>query len=221
MPRLYPTTSPVAVAATRILSAYLSNHRLSAGDAASLGGRITAVLGSLLGDAAAPAPVSAASPAAKPAVSRQKRPRPRLAEASEHPGRPVGPLSVGPSPVEAEHAVEPELVPDTVPEPVVVAEPQAVAETPELSAEPAGDQRPGKRKRPSRPRSRRGQGRAAEPGTADANLPATPAALDERATETAAGTSPEAALTEDPPAEAEPAAAPRAARRRRVPKDAT
>ena len=51
MPSPLPTTSLVAVASARILAAYLTNHKLSPAEAASLGGKIAHTLGRLTGAA--------------------------------------------------------------------------------------------------------------------------------------------------------------------------
>ncbi len=174
MPPSLPTTSPVAVATTRILAAYLSNHRLSPAEAASLSGIIADTLASLTNGGSMKRHMAAAS-VEEPAPRRQAAPRaPRQARAvaaTPPPGL-EPPISI-PEPIPGpipEPITEPEVasgpvtraveVADppleetylTAPEPVAEAEAEADGE-PEV-ADAAGS--PRKRKRPSRPRSRRG-----------------------------------------------------------------
>jgi hypothetical protein len=170
VPPSLPTTSPVAVATTRILAAYLSNHRLSPAEAASLSGIIADTLASLTNGGSMKRHMAAAS-VEEPAPRRQAAPRaPRQARAvaaTPPPGL-APPISI-PEPI-PEPITEPEVESGpvtravevanppheetylTAPEPVAEAEAEADAE-PEV-ADAAGS--PRKRKRPSRPRSRRG-----------------------------------------------------------------
>ena len=68
--------SPVTTAASRILTAYLANHRLPAADAARLALRVEAVLGALLtGEETEQAPAAAAARGAPRTAA--KRPAPR------------------------------------------------------------------------------------------------------------------------------------------------
>lgn len=72
--------SPVTAAASRILTAYLANHRLPAADAARLALRVEAVLGALLtGEEAeaTPAVVPAAARAPRAVKTGSARPAPR------------------------------------------------------------------------------------------------------------------------------------------------
>ena len=205
MPPHLPTTSPVAVAANRILTAYLSNHKLSAAEAANLSGAITAVLAALVAGRSATSPAPIAQPEATTPGRRGRkaetratvRRRPQMAVEAEavveaaveaahfeaEPERvtaqpepePVGaepglePVAAKPEPAVAPVAAEPDPVsgpalpaaPETALASETVPEPEAAVST----AAPGK-----KRKRPSRPRSRRGQGRAvdaAQTGTAE------------------------------------------------------
>jgi hypothetical protein len=157
VPLSFPTTSPVAVATARILSAYLSNHKLSPAEAAGLGERIADALGSVANGAvtkrhppAALAPEPAPWRQARPRLARQAR-----AIAAEAPPEPERVARVS-EPV-AER--EPEAEPVAPPQPVQELEPSAQAETIEAANLPR------KRKRPSRPRSRRGGGASAMPAS--------------------------------------------------------
>ncbi len=161
MPPPFPTTSPVAVATTRILAAYLSNHKLSPAEAVGLSGTIAQVLASL----AAGTAVKNVVPLAEQAPKRQAKPRaPRRVRAD------VAEPSV---PLEPEAALS-EPVPEPDPEPVVEldqdfepeADPEPAAE-PEAQAAAFDDaDGPRKRKRPSRPRSKRGKGAGGVPADA-------------------------------------------------------
>lgn len=139
---LFPTTSPVALATRRILAAYLSNHRLSPAEAASLSGTIADTL-ARFGAGASVARNAALVPTEEPPPPRTKPRRPRQAQVvtteAEVPSRME--LS-SPMP---ESSVEPE--PEEGPEPIQASAPQ-VAGTAGMSR---------KRKRPSRPRSKRGK----------------------------------------------------------------
>jgi hypothetical protein len=168
VPPSFPTTSSVAVAvaAARILEAYLSNHKLSPAEAASLGGRIAEALGSLTSHAGVKNEISPAS-GTEPAAKRRGKSRmhAKLWAAAPEPVAAV-----------AEFEFDSEFEPDPEPEPQPMAEPAVMvaeaepeespvpeaAETQVYQPEAAGPAEvPRKRKRPSRPRSRRGQGAGA------------------------------------------------------------
>jgi hypothetical protein len=148
VPPPFPTTSPLAVAATRILAAYLSRHKLSPAEAASLGGTIADALASLARGASvksntAPAPAEDLLPRrqAKPRTPRQAR---AVVAEAEVPIMSELPVPM-PAPIVES---EPEPEPTQAPEPAVETEVAGAAEMPR------------KRKRPSRPRSRRGKAAA-------------------------------------------------------------
>lgn len=191
MPPPFATTSPVAVAATRILAAYLSNHKLSPTEAANLSGTIVEALGRLVGGADAGS-ASAAEPELWPARQDKPRRARRAVAAEAEDAASPGLLPASPPPVEPPaklaSAEQPEadapglvapLAEPRAPEPsrielIAAPEPEASADEPEvtylLEPEPLplfadeggeGDGVRPKRKRPSRPRSKRGQGGAA------------------------------------------------------------
>ena len=146
MPPSFPTTSPVATAAARILAAYLSNHHVSPAEAAGLSSAIAETLARLTGLAAAKSEPPHA-PAAKTVSRRRAKPRtPPKAQAVELP--------------EAVADAEPESEPEAALVMLSNQEPQesdvAVMET-EPAVEASAEDLPRKRKRPSRPRSRRGK----------------------------------------------------------------
>jgi hypothetical protein len=187
VPPHLPTTSPVAVAANRILAAYLRNHKLSATEAASLSGAITAVLAALVAGtpatsqpkvADAPAPSRRGAKMASRAASRRRRPHATVeseieteSEAAIDAAVAIGSGAEAPPPegepeiLAAEPEPEPESAPPAVIE-VAAVEPDALLEpVAAVSADAPGK----KRKRPSRPRSRRGQGKAAADDDAGEN----------------------------------------------------
>jgi hypothetical protein len=152
----FPTTSSVAAATARILEAYLSNHKLSPAEAASLGGMIAQALGSLTSHSGVENE-TASAPGTEPASKRRGKSR-VIAQARAPPPEPVAAL---PDP-------EPEAQP--MAEAVVMVAEAEPEDMPELAAAPtqgyqpeaAGPaESPHKRKRPSRPRSKRGQGAGA------------------------------------------------------------
>ena len=179
MPPLIPTTSPVAIATARILAAYLSNHRLSPAEAASLSTKIAETLVSLTGGANAvtPRPAFGEEPAAKrpvkPRRAQQARMAPiKAASVAEPQAAPIAESITEPDPepvvAEAEAADrDPEDTATSSPEPIPEPEPEPEVEPEgEAQAGAAGvEEEPRKRKRPSRPRSRRGKGAGAAPAS--------------------------------------------------------
>jgi hypothetical protein len=161
-------TSPVAVAATRILAAYLSNHKLSPAEAASLSETIVAVLGSLVtgGSLETDGPRALAEEPAPKAQAKPRLPR-RARVVSPEPAIAQDlPAPISEPVAEPEPEAEPEIVPEA--EPVPPSEPAQAVPAAQMGADmAAAADLPRKRKRPSRPRSRRGKGGAgAAPGTA-------------------------------------------------------
>jgi hypothetical protein len=166
VPPSFPTTSPVAIATARILSAYLSNHKLSPAEAASLGGDIADTLAGLTSGLPSRSRVTSEPPplvpAEEPAPVRQAKPRePRLAASRPEP-------HAEPEP-DAEQEADLAAVADREPEdgPAPAAAPTPTQPT---VAEAAADV-PRKRKRPSRPRSRRGKGASSATETTPGDAP--------------------------------------------------
>ena len=164
MPPSFPTTSPVAIATARILSAYLSNHKLSPAEAASLGGDIADTLAGLTSGLPSRSRVTSEPPplvpTEEPAPVRQAKPRePRLAASRPEP-------RAEPEP-DAEQEADLAAVADREPEERLTA---AAAPTQPTVAEAAADL-PRKRKRPSRPRSRRGKGASSATETTPGDAP--------------------------------------------------
>jgi hypothetical protein len=159
VPPLLPTTSTVAVAAARILAAYLANHRLSPVEAVSLGGVIAETLAGLAteGDLTSS---TARAPTAQPATRQPPGHRAEPQEpAAWEAGVPEAEL-VTARELEWEAEPEAEAMPDVDDSPQPAPEPGR-APQPDAPIEAAGSEvLPGKRKRPSRPRSRRGKGSA-------------------------------------------------------------
>ena len=194
MPPSFPTTSPVAIATTRILAAYLSNHRLSPTEAASLSEIIVTTLAELTGDADGLVRSRSAA-AQEPKARRQAAPRaPRQARAVA-PVEPVR-LKLAAAPDadadadadgDAELDLDPEREAEAMAEPPPLANHQPedgpvppVQSVQAAEAEAGADEGlPRKRKRPSRPRSKRGQVSAA----ASASDAATGAAPEDGASE--------------------------------------
>ena len=91
----FPTTSPVAAATARILAAYLSNHKLSPAEAASLSGRIVDALVSLASGCGRVMSETPPARAEQPAAKRRAKPREAGTAATEGAG-PAGAGGVDP-----------------------------------------------------------------------------------------------------------------------------
>jgi hypothetical protein len=159
VPPLLPTTSPVAVAAARILAAYLSNHKLSPAEAASLSGTIVETLAGLARQGRAMSNPTLRL-VAEPAPARRTKALARRHVPAEV--EPPAPRSGTRTGTGSGLSAEPEAETQPISEPddgaIPSPEPSG-ASAPDLQAE-ATDvlDLPRRRKRPSRPRSRRGQG---------------------------------------------------------------
>jgi ribonuclease E len=163
VPPSFPTTSPVAIETARILSAYLSNHKLSPAEAASLGGDIADTLAGLTSGLPSRSRVTREPPplvpTEEPAPVRQAKPRePRLAASRLEPVAEPEPDAEQ----EADLAAVADREPEDGPAPAAAPTQPAVAEAADV---------PRKRKRPSRPRSRRGKGASSATETTPGDAP--------------------------------------------------